>query len=169
MLLGLARRVLGDAEDAADVVQESYLRAWRALPRFRADACESTWLYAIVVNAARDRLRQRRREGDARFVQSYQEPADICPWANPHVLVDDGVLSPKLHAALEGLPGQRCQMMILRALVGLPHQAIASRLGITTSAAKVGMHRARRQLQQLLGDPRRVGDDDPGGPQGPER
>jgi RNA polymerase sigma-70 factor (ECF subfamily) len=153
---------LGDDEDAADVVQESYLRAWRALPGFRADARESTWLYAIVVNTARNRLSQRRRQGEARSLQSYQEPADLRPLANPHVLVGDGGLSPKLLAALEELPGQRYQMMLLRALVGLPHQAIASRLGITTNAAKVGVHRARRQLQQVLGDPRRVGDDDPG-------
>src|SRR3954470_2780298 len=71
----LARRLTGNEEDARDVVQESYLRAWKGIGKFRGDAAFSTWLYRITANAASSHLHKRRRHRAEPFADDF-EPVD---------------------------------------------------------------------------------------------
>ena len=78
----LARRLTGNEEDARDVVQEAYLRAWRAIGKFRGEAQFSTWMYRITANAAATHVRKRKRHR-TESLDDVVEPADIRPEAQP--------------------------------------------------------------------------------------
>jgi RNA polymerase sigma-70 factor (ECF subfamily) len=164
----LAFRLTGDEDDARDVAQESYLRAFRGLKRFRGDAQFSTWLYRITSNCASTHLGRRSRH---RHEQLDDElPADdLRASANPEVAFDGVALRDRLHVALMGLPPRLRAVVVLRDVYDLSHDSIAAELGISTSAAKVRLHRARRRLrQELYPLPGELGDDltAPGRPTG---
>jgi RNA polymerase sigma-70 factor, ECF subfamily len=145
----LAYRLTGDEEDARDVVQESYLRAYRGLKRFRGDAQFSTWMYRITANCASTQLGRRSRH-------RHDELDDDAPIADTHVdadpqaLADVGALRDRLQDALRELPPKLRTVVLLRDVYDLPHEAIAAELGISETAAKVRLHRARRKLRERL-------------------
>lgn len=147
----VALRIVGNRHDAADVVQESYLRAWRALPSFRGESRLSTWLHTIVVNRAlstRDRTRRRREEpwatDGSHEVVEHHTPDD------PARRAEGDVLRQKLLEALRELPPGLRYVVVLRDVNGLSHDAIANQLDISVGASKIRLHRARRRLQETL-------------------
>lgn len=149
----LAFRLCGDEEDARDVVQEAYLRAYRGLRRFRGDAQFTTWLYRIVANCAatslarRSRTRTEAMDEEAPF-------ADEAPDTDPEAMAEATNLRDRVSAALGALPPRLRAVVVLRDVYDLPHDAIAKELGISEAAAKVRLHRARRRLrEQLFGTP----------------
>jgi RNA polymerase sigma-70 factor, ECF subfamily len=151
----LAHRLTGDEHDARDVVQEAYLRAYRALPGFRGDAQVTTWLYRIVANcAARHQTRRRRHRhtplDDAGPV--IDEAA-----ADPAAVAAQLDLRRDLEAAIAALAPRLRQVLVLRDVYDLSHDQIAAELGITVGAGKVRLHRARKALREQLFPPREVG------------
>jgi RNA polymerase sigma-70 factor (ECF subfamily) len=145
--LAVARRFVGNEEDAADVVQESYLRAWRALPSFRREAHLSTWLHTIIANTARS---WRRRRHTNTPLDDTNDLADGHASVDPAWHADVAVDRDELRVALMRLPTALRRVVILKDVDGLSHQEIAASLGITETAAKVRLHRARRQLRLVL-------------------
>ena len=145
----LAYRLTGDEEDARDVVQESYLRAYRGLKRFRGDAAFTTWMYRITANCAATFLGKRSRH---RHDELTDEVAgdDERPAGNPEAQIDAKASRDALQAALLRLPPRLRSVVVLRDVYDLPHEAIAAELGISESAAKVRLHRARRKLREDL-------------------
>ena len=145
----LAYRLTGDEEDARDVVQDAYLRAYKGLRRFRGDAQFTTWLYRIVANCASTSLvkRSRHRHDD---LHEDTQVADERPEADPVAMAEAGSLRDRVSAALEDLPPRLRAVVVLRDVYDLPHEAIAQELGITEAAAKVRLHRARRKLRDQL-------------------
>jgi RNA polymerase sigma-70 factor (ECF subfamily) len=141
----LAFRLTGDEEDARDVVQESYLRAYRGLKRFRGDAQFSTWMYRITANCASTALGKRRRHRHDEL--SDDIAVDERVTVNPEARTDPAELRDRLQDALRELPPRLRAVVILRDIYDLPHEAIAAELGISESAAKVRLHRARRKLR----------------------
>jgi RNA polymerase sigma-70 factor (ECF subfamily) len=145
----LAYRLVGDEEDARDVVQEAYLRAYKGLKRFRGDAQFTTWLYRITANCAATHLGKRARsrheelEEDAPLVDTSRR-------GNPEDNADQRDLRERLNEALAELPPRLRAVVVLRDIYDLPHEAIADELGISESAAKVRLHRARRKLRERL-------------------
>jgi RNA polymerase sigma-70 factor, ECF subfamily len=145
----LAFRLTGNEEDARDVVQEAYLRAYRGLRRFRGDAQFSTWLYRITANCAATHLGRRARH-------RHDELDDSVPVADPHpdhdpqLRADADDLRTRLRVALDSLPAGLRSVVVLRDVYDLPHEAIAAELGISESAAKVRLHRARIKLRDQL-------------------
>jgi RNA polymerase sigma-70 factor (ECF subfamily) len=145
----LAYRLTGHEEDARDVVQEAYLRAFRGLRRFRGDAQFSTWLYRITANCAttllakRSRLRQDELTDDAPL-------ADDRPENDPALSLDGQLLRERVNEALLALPPRLRAVVVLRDVYDLSHEAIAAELGISEGAAKVRLHRARRRLRERL-------------------
>jgi RNA polymerase sigma-70 factor (ECF subfamily) len=145
----LAYRLTGDEEDARDVVQDTYLRAFSGLKRFRGDAQFSTWLYRITANCASTQLGKRAR-------RRHEELVDDAPFVDERVEIDpqlraDGtVLRDRLQAAIAALPPKLRAVVVLRDVYDLPHDDIARELGISQSAAKVRLHRARRKLREDL-------------------
>lgn len=142
----LAVRLTGNEEDARDVTQEAYLRAFKAIDRFRGDAQFSTWMYRITANCASTYLgRRNRHRHDALADQS--EVIDLRPELDPELQADASELRDRLGAALGSLPPKLRAVVVLRDVYDLPHDAIAEELGISTTAAKVRLHRARQRLR----------------------
>ncbi|MBW3580171.1 MAG: sigma-70 family RNA polymerase sigma factor [Actinobacteria bacterium] len=145
----LAYRLVGNEDDARDVVQEAYLRAYRGIGRFRGDARFTTWMYRITANCAVTHLERRRRH-------RHEELADDAPLADgsverdPQARADASALRDQVSLALQVLPPRLRAVVVLRDIYDLPHEAIAAELGITETAAKVRLHRARRQLRAQL-------------------
>ena len=145
----LAYRLTGNEDDARDVAQEAYLRAFKSLKRFRGDARFSTWMYRITANCASSYL-TRRSKGRHDELSDDDNVFDERPEADPETMAEAGALRDRVTAALADLPPILRAVVVLRDVYDLPHEAIASELGITESAAKVRLHRARRKLRERL-------------------
>jgi RNA polymerase sigma-70 factor (ECF subfamily) len=145
----LALRLTGNEEDARDVVQEAYLRAFRGLKRFRGDAQFTTWMYRITANCAATHL-SRRSKHRHEVLEDSDPIADERPAADPALQADATALRGRLTVALEALPSKLRQVVVLRDIYDLPHEAIAAELGISETAAKVRLHRARKKLRDDL-------------------
>jgi RNA polymerase sigma-70 factor (ECF subfamily) len=145
----LAYRLTGDEEDARDVVQEAYLRAFRGMRRFRGDAAFSTWLYRITANCAssqvarRSRARHEELDADAPLT-------DLRADRDPELRAGLAYDRDRIEAALQELPPRLRSVVVLRDIYDLPHESIAAELGISEAAAKVRLHRARRKLRERL-------------------
>jgi RNA polymerase sigma-70 factor, ECF subfamily len=145
----LAHRLVGNEEDARDVVQEAYLRAYRGLKRFRGDAQFTTWMYRITANCAVTYLGKRARHRHDELADDVQVP-DLTPAGDPEAFAARAALRERLSEALDELPPKLRSVVVLRDIYDLPHEAIAAELGISESAAKVRLHRARRKLRERL-------------------
>lgn len=142
----LARRLVSDEEDARDITQEAYLRAFRAIGRFRGDAQFTTWLYRITANCASTHLGRRRRTRHD-DLDEQPEVADLAPERDPVAATDASLLRSRVEAAVAELPSRLRAVVVLRDIYDLGHAEIAEQLGISESAAKVRLHRARRKLR----------------------
>ena len=147
----LARRLTGNEEDARDVVQEAYLRAWKGIGRFRGEAAFSTWLYRITANAATTSVQRRRRHRAEPFADDF-EPIDSGAEQRISQGAESAETLDRIGAALDELPVKLRSVVVLKDVYGLSHEAIAEELGISVSAAKVRLHRARRKLRDVLYD-----------------
>jgi RNA polymerase sigma-70 factor (ECF subfamily) len=145
----LAHRLTGDEEDARDVVQEAYLRAYRGLHRFRGDAQFSTWLYRITANCAATHLGRHGRHRHDELDEA-TAGADPHPDRDPALRADADDLRSRLRTALDELPPRLRAVVVLRDVYELSHETIAAELGISESAAKVRLHRARNRLREQL-------------------
>lgn len=143
----LAFRLTGNEEDARDVVQETYLRAWKAIRKFRGDAQFSTWLYRITANTASSMTQRRSRNRADSLDDQGSEVVDDRTFANPEASSEASALHQRLSEAVAELPPKLRTIVVLKDVYDLPHEAIAEELGISESAAKVRLHRARRKLR----------------------
>ncbi|HEY8217776.1 MAG TPA: RNA polymerase sigma factor [Acidimicrobiia bacterium] len=152
----LAIRLTGNEEDARDVVQEAYLRAWKGIPRFRGDAAFTTWMYRITANAAYTLVERRRRRRTTRL-DDVDDPIDRRLDAQPDTLAESSAGLGELSAALDELPPPLRTLVILKDVYGLSHEAIADELGISVAAAKVRLHRGRKRMREILDEAERNG------------
>jgi RNA polymerase sigma-70 factor (ECF subfamily) len=154
-LYRLAHRMTGQPADAEDVVQETFVRAYRQLDRFEARSNFATWLYRIGYNCAIDHLRARPRLETA-------EPPEVLaerpkPPTGPAVddLVYAAEIGGRVQAALNDLTSQERAAFLLRHYEGCSIGEICGALGLNTSAAKHAVFRAVRKMRQAL-EPLRV-------------
>ncbi len=140
--------------DADDIVQEAYLRAWKGIPRFRGDSEFTTWLYRITANAASDELSKRTSRWKRTI--SIQENEDSDDFLIPAVtmdveeIVESKLFGEKVRKSLKYVPPAVLGIVVLKFLYDKSHQQIASELGISETAAKVRLHRARNSITQLI-------------------
>lgn len=142
----LALRLTGNPEDARDVTQEAYLRAHRGLAGFRGDARFTTWMYRVTANCAATHLGKRNRNRHEQLPPA-SEVVDLRPDHDPQLRTDAAVLRDQLLTALDALPPKLRSVVVLRDVYELSHQDIAEQLGISVTAAKVRLHRARVKLR----------------------
>ncbi|MEZ5343073.1 MAG: RNA polymerase sigma factor [Acidimicrobiales bacterium] len=145
----LAYRLTGDEDDARDVVQETYLRVHKGIGLFRGDAHFSTWIHRITANCATTFLGRRGKHRHADLEES-EAVIDHHPSRDPEHRADVGDMRAQLTDALRALPPKLRAVVVLRDIYDLSHDAIADELGITESAAKVRLHRARKRLRETL-------------------
>jgi RNA polymerase sigma-70 factor (ECF subfamily) len=145
----LAYRLTGNEEDARDVVQDAYLRAYKGLKRFRGDAQFSTWLYRITANCASTTM-ARRSKSRHDELDSDSQLIDERPDHDPQMRAEASLERDRVSEAVAALPPRLRAVVVLRDIYDLPHEAIAEELGITEAAAKVRLHRARKKLRERL-------------------
>jgi RNA polymerase sigma-70 factor (ECF subfamily) len=143
-VFSVVARLVG-ASDAEEVTQEVFLRAFRALDRFRAEAQMSTWLYRIAVNAALSERGRRRVERD-RLAPAVM--ADALP--APSAAETDPALRARLEAALAKMPSGYRAVLVLHDVEGLEHEEIAHILGCRVGTSKSQLHKARGKMRELL-------------------
>jgi len=142
-MFGFLLRMLGTRDEAMDVTQDSFLKAWRALPDWRPEARFTTWLFQIARNAALDLLRHRQR---IEFVSVDADPA--------HDMVEDYAPSPEkqfsdrqriglLQRAVDSLPVDQREILLLRELEDMSYAELALILGINEGTVKSRLARAR--------------------------
>lgn len=144
-----ALRLVGNVDDAHDVAQDTYLRAFRSLRGFRGESNIGTWLYRITANSAHSLLDRRRRTSASPLTDDLNV-VDVRLPHDPAASAELGDLRDRLVQALSLLPEKLRSVLVLRDIYDLPHEAIAERLGISESAAKVRLHRARQKLRDQL-------------------
>ena len=142
----LAYRLLGDADLMDDVLQDAYIKAFRALPRFRRDAAVGTWLYRVVYNASIDELRRADRR---RYVPLDAVGPTRDPSPDP---ADVATRRSDLVAALDSLPVDMRAAVLLVDAEGMDYQAAADVLGIAVGTVASRLNRARRHLRRALGE-----------------
>ncbi len=147
----LARRMVSNEEDVKEVVQIAYLRAYRGIKKFREESEFTTWLHRIVVNSASSFLaKSKRQKAEPLTYEDGEEieVADTDPSPEDKSLAAE--LGGKLKAAFDQLPPSLRVVAVLFLVYGLAHNDIAKRLGISETASKVRLHRARKQLMSNL-------------------
>lgn len=144
----LALRLVADRELAADISQEAFVRAWRALPNFRGDSKFSTWMHRITVNVAWTQRRKQRRHRADSIEEVFVDP--VSESISPERAAESAVMQRRLRQALDNLPKPTRTVVVLKDVYGWTHGEIAEHLGITVTAAKVRLHRGRKHLRDLL-------------------
>lgn len=147
-----ARRYVGNADDAYDIVQQSFVSAWQALDRYDPRRPFRPWLHAILINKCRDHER-RERVRRVLLISGWRSGAEQVPdpaaGAEERWIAEAGLTA--LDRAIAGLPRALKEPLILTAFEGLSQAEAGRRLGISTKAVETRVARSRRKLLQALG------------------
>jgi len=154
-IYALAYRTIGREEDARDVVQEAFLRAFRALPGFKGQAKFSSWLYRITLNLCRDWMRRERRTPELQApegVDVIELAAEQGPVESVEDLVSRRDMGRRVARAMEALSEEQRTAIVLKEYEGLTFQEISDLLGVPLSTVKTrlyqGLHVLRRELER---------------------
>jgi RNA polymerase sigma-70 factor (ECF subfamily) len=142
----VAANLLGNAADAEDAVQETFLKVYRGAAAFRGTARISTWLYRVLVNACYDMMRRKRR----RPVEVAGEPAPGTTEPEFPAPASDHPLRLSLEASVKELEPRRRSAFVLYAVEGFTHREIGEILGVPEGTSKALLFEARRDLQRRL-------------------
>lgn len=145
-IFNLAWQLLGDRDDAEDVAQETFLRAFEHWHEFRGDAQVFTWLYRIAINACKMRLRQRRF---VELLPDDHEPADEINWRD---VEERWLLKRRIDAVLSRLPEPLRLVLLLRELHDLRYDEIAKVLNIPVGTVRSRLFEARKRFAQIWGE-----------------
>ena len=152
-IFALAYRTLGREEDARDVTQETFLRAFRALSGFKGDAKFSSWLYRIALNLCRDWMRKDRRAPVVAMPEGV-EFEDLNAERGPTETVEDlaarAELSREVAKAMSHLPSEQRQAIILKEYHGLTFQEIADLMQCPLSTVKTRVYQGLSTLRKQL-------------------
>lgn len=151
----MALRLLGDATEAEEAVQEAFVEIYRSLPGFRGESAFGTWACRICVNVS---LRRRERLARARSVVAPAEEGDVdrvpatvdARPTTPEAEAEQRELQDFVHAALERLPEEFRTALMLRELEGMAYAEIAAVLGTALGTVKSRVHRGRMLLKDIL-------------------
>ena len=149
---GAVYRLIGNHEEARDLSQEAFLKAYRALGSFKKEARFSSWLYQIAINATRDRLRRRRRVTDLSLDELDGGAEAALRDARPSALelMESNDLSRAVAAAMAALPEEQREVVILKEYEGLTFPEIAVALDAPLSTVKTRLYRGLTQLRARL-------------------
>jgi len=151
----LAVRMVNDREEAADLAQEAFLKAWRSLSGFQGESSFATWIHRLTTNICIDHLRKQKRRQEIEPVASlddeesgWTEPAD---WQqDPQRQLEQAELSREVARGLEALPDHHRQVLVMRELSGLSYQEIGQALSLDPGTVKSRIARARMALRKIL-------------------
>src|SRR5205823_2139904 len=130
-------------DDASDVRQETFLRAYRTIASFRGECALRTWLLRICTNLCRNQARNRQRRGEVDLDPAHLETQRGDAAADPVSLVERAQMAAVIRAALDGLPMVHREILVLRDVEELDTAEIAAILGCARASVPVKLHRAR--------------------------
>lgn len=145
----LAFRVLGNPQEAEDAAQEAFVRAWQALPKFRAQSRFGTWMYRIVTNLCYNRLPKLRRELAVIGEEEIPDRTDFHSGL-PEPGAEAVERRQWLHRQIDALPESYRLLITLRYQRDLPYEEIASVTGLPLGTVKTGLFRAKEKLRSAL-------------------
>ena len=152
----IAQHITQNREDAEDVVQDAFLKAYQNLAKFQENSKFYTWLVRIAVNEALMKLRRRRPGQMVSLDEDIKTeddsiPREVADWSpNPEQLYDQGELREILSKTIQGLPAGFRTVFVLRDVEGLSTEETAEALGLSVPAVKSRLLRARLQLRDRL-------------------
>jgi RNA polymerase sigma-70 factor (ECF subfamily) len=151
----LAFRMTGNEQDAEDMVQETFLRAWKQMHRYDGRAAFSTWIYRIASNCSLDLIRARKVHGEQQPISGDGDQPGTFDHiaagdASPERLMQSGQIARMLGSALEELSETERTAFLLRHYEGCGTEEIARVLGVQTNAAKQSVFRAVQKLRRAL-------------------
>lgn len=153
----IAYRLTGNHEDASDVAQEAFIRAYSSLPDFRGDSSFATWLYRIVNNACLDELRKRKRQRVTYIDQTVAlEDGEVSrqiadPTDGPEEALERVELQRAVQDSIRQLDEEYRIVLVMRELQGYSYNEIADTLGINLGTVKSRLNRARHALKEKFG------------------
>ena len=154
MVVGTVAKMLGNASEAEDIAQQVFLRIWKSAKRYKPTAKFTTYLFTITRNLVFNEVRRRKRRNevssDEREEVAHQEIADS-PEYRPDQELARQELTEVVDKAIAALPEQQRMAVILRRYEQMPYEEIAEVLGISLSAVKSQLFRARTALRESLG------------------
>jgi RNA polymerase sigma-70 factor (ECF subfamily) len=130
-----------DERRAEELLQDVFVRVWRALPDFRGESALGTWIHSIALRTALDRARQDRRREERERTAGENRPVAVAP---------GGAEAVDLGRAIAALPDGQRRMFILHAIEGYRCREIADRLGVATGTVQSQVFRAREKLKEVL-------------------
>ena len=154
----IALRMTGNSEDAADMTQEAFIKAYNSLQSFRGDSKFSVWLYRIVSNVCLDFLRSKNRRPTVSLSVEDDDGEDTQldvadESQSPELLLDRKLTRESVRRGLDSLPPDYRQILLLREIQGLSYDEIAQALGLEVGTVKSRIFRARKRLCTfLIGD-----------------
>ncbi len=151
----IALRMSGDREDALDISQESFLKAYHSLRSFRGESKFSVWLYRIVSNTCLDFLRERKRRAELPLVreddEGESEDTQICDESlSPETLFERKLTREAVRRGLLSLPEDQRKILLLREIQGFSYEEIGEILSLESGTVKSRIFRARRKLCEFL-------------------
>ena len=149
LVFSLSFKLTGNRELANDVAQEAFIRAWKAIGKFRGDSTFGTWIYRITVNTAWT-LRKKAKKHYSLNIEDTQEPVVVDEKKDPELVAINSDLSLVLWKALNQIPLEQRIIVELKNIEGRSHKEIADYLDISVTAAKVRLHRAHQKLRNIL-------------------
>ena len=157
---GMIYNMVHNEQDAWDLAQDSFLKAWKSIGRFRGQASFYTWIYRIVMNVTIDWLRKKQVKGaGAEFNDEIQvkeiDPASrTVPHADalPHQRMEQAEIGHRIEAAIEQLSPEHRAVILMKEIEGMQYHEIADSLGCSIGTVMSRLFYARKKLQNLLRD-----------------
>ena len=151
----IALRMTGNSEDAADMTQEAFIKAYNSLQSFRGDSKFSVWLYRIVSNLCLDFLRSKKRRPavslSAENEDGEEVELDIADESqSPEALLERKLTREAVRRGLDSLPEEQRQILLLREIQGFSYEEIAGALNLESGTVKSRIFRARKRLCAFL-------------------
>jgi len=155
-IVNLVMRYVRDPELALDITQEAFIKAYRALPRFRGDSAFYTWMYRIAVNTAKNHLAAQRRrpinvELDLQDPEQYDLHAKLKETDTPEAITLSNELKATVERAIAALPEDLRTAIILRELEGMSYEEIAQTMECPVGTVRSRIFRARDAISKKIG------------------
>jgi RNA polymerase sigma-70 factor (ECF subfamily) len=153
----LALKLSGNRDDAADIMQEAFLKAVDNIDKFRLESSFGTWLYSITLNAFRSRLDDSKKM-PLKTIEEYlpagheQANSKLLDWGDPHELFEQKQIREMIESYLDEMPYKYSMPFVLRYMEDLPVKEVAALLKLSEAAAKSRILRARLALRDRLTD-----------------
>ncbi len=155
-IVNLVMRYVRDPEQAMDISQEAFIKAYRALPRFRGDSAFYTWLYRIAVNTAKNHLAAQRRrpmdiELDLQDPEQFDLHARLKETDTPEAVMISREMQETVEQAIRSLPDDLRTAIILRELDGMSYEEIAETMECPVGTVRSRIFRARDAISKKVG------------------